>query len=156
VTARCMTVGLIAAAAVAGCADPDAGLKAEVRRAYMDQLDALKRENGAAYCRKVVISIALPVRLAHRLHVPEQGPPGPPIGVEQAIRECTHGYERDPEYPQVPHVSLDVTIDPPMQPIGGVTRTAHAAFTVDGKRVPTRGIFIRYRGDWKMVIPDGA
>jgi hypothetical protein len=40
-----------------------------------------------------------------------------------------------------------------MKPVEGITRTARAVFMVDGKRAPDPGVFIRYRGDWKMVTP---
>jgi len=145
----------LAVLVLTGCGDKDAALRAQVEKAYQDQLNALRGHDFARYCHKVVTSLALPVKLAVRLKVPEQGPGGAPIGVEQAIRECTRGYERDPVVPHaIPRVAIDVTIDPPMTAVGGITRTARGVLMIGGKKQPYRAVFVRYHGDWKMVTPD--
>jgi hypothetical protein len=136
-----------------------------VEKAFREQLAASKRGDGPTYCHKTASSLSLPRSLARRLHVPAQAPPfrvpgappAPELSVAGWMAECTRHYRPGDETRiPVPRLEVHATLDPPMRPLQGITRTAHLTIVVDGKRSSYRAVFIRYRGDWKMVSPESG
>jgi hypothetical protein len=165
VRAGCSALAVLAAVAVSSCGNPTAAEERLVEKAFREQIAASKRGDAATYCHKTASSLSLPRSIAHRLHVPAQAPPfrvpGAPPAPEPSVArwraECTRHYRAGGETRiPVPRFEVHATLDPPMRPLQGITRTAHLTIIVDGKRSSYRAPAIRYRGDWKMVSPEGG
>jgi hypothetical protein len=127
-------------------------LGGEVVKAMRDRVQAYKSRDAAGYCRKTVVSTSLPRPLARRFAVPVQAP-GPQAGIDASIRECARTFGHHGEFGKpTPDFSMEVTVDPPMQPTAGIDRTARATLRIKGGGRPLRVWFVRFRGDWKAVV----
>jgi hypothetical protein len=150
-----LALACLGAVVLAGCASDDRGdpaLRDAVVRAMADRVQAYKKRDAPGYCRKTFASTDLPVALARRLEVPEgQRPRGGDW--EKSYRECARTFGYHGEWGQrIVDFKMDVKIDPPMKPVAGIDRTARVGFKARGEIRSFRGVFVRYRGDWKLVF----
>jgi hypothetical protein len=150
-----LALACLGAVVLAGCGSADRGdlaLRNAVVRAMADRVQAYKKRDAPGYCRKTVASTSLPRSLARRVDVPEQAP-GPQTSIEASYRDCARTFGDHGEWGQpITDFKMDVTVDPPMTPIGGIDRTAVAALKAKGEIRSFRAVFVRYHGDWKLVF----
>ena len=142
---------LVGALLVAGCG-AESPLKDQVVEAMRDRVQAYKSRDAPGYCRKTFASTDLPTALARRLKVPEGGSRAGESW-EKSNRECAKEFGDNGEFNSpIQDFSMNVTVDPPMDPVAGIDRTAAAELRVEGGGRPLRVVFVRYRGDWKLVF----